>query len=164
MMSFFSVFPTFMMPRSRKIALREQFLDSVHAATTPLSPREDSALAPRLLRTRSGGAVELCLAFRQKNLNLEFELKQKDHIIISRMVSQSPGRGHGDEAMEFLKAEADALNVSLAMFAEPIAHKSMPMDGLRRWLAGHGFQKLGQPHTLYIRDPGGIDHSPAAAP
>lgn len=152
------------MPRGRKLALRDQFLDSVHAATRPVAAERDTTFDARILRTPKGGMVELGFAFKQKNLNLEFELKQKDHVIISRMVSRTPGKGHGDEAMEFLKAEADALNVSLAMFAEPIAHKAMPMDGLRRWLTGHGFQKLVEPHTLYIRDPGGVDHAPAPAP
>lgn len=160
MMAFFSALPGYFSPRLKGISLREQFLDSVHAATKPADPTHDLALDTRLLRTRKGGAVELGFAFKQHG----FRFTQRDHLIITRLVSQTPGKGHGDEAMTFLKAAADDLGVNLAMFARPIAHKAMPQERLHLWLKTHGFFLQANPHDLYIRDPGGIDPAPAAAP
>lgn len=158
MMAFFGALPGYFTPRLKGISLREQFLDGVYASTKPADKSQDLALDNRLLRTRSGGVVELRFAFKQHG----FALRQKDHLIVTRLVSRTPGQGHGDEAMTFLKAKADDLGVNLAMFARPIAHQAMPQDRLHGWLKTHGFFLQANPDDLYIRDPGGIDPAPAA--
>lgn len=160
MMSFFSALPDILTPRGRKISLRDQFLDGIYAATKPERRDEDTALKTRIWRTPSGGRVELRFAFKQHGWNLA----AKDHVIIARLVSQTPGKGHGDEAMAYLKREADGRGINLAMFARPIAHEAMPMEQLHRWLKKHDFHRQANPDDLYIRDPGGIDPAPAAAP
>jgi hypothetical protein len=149
MLSFFKSLPqVFARSAVKPTAPRVLFMQSFRNATSPLAKDNEEA-GSRLLITPSNG--EVAVKFTSESHGVKF--KGKDQLILERIVTMTPGQGHGNEAMEILTAIADEHDVQIGMFMEPIAHKALEMDALMVWAARHGFEEYHMPPGLYWREP-----------
>lgn len=148
-MAFFdSLIPLFV-ASNRGTAPRVLLASSFREASQAFPPHSPQS-GSRLLVTPRGGRVEIKLSSSAHG----FKVYGRDQILIEKIIAETPGRGHGDEAMELLKTLADQHAVHIGMFITPIAHQAMSMDVLAKWAAKHGFEEYVSPTALFWREPG----------
>lgn len=143
-----NLLPSFM-TGLRTPAPRILLTNDFRVATTPFSSAA-SLRGSRLYTTPRGGKVEMKLSSSAYGFNF----KGRNEILLEKIITQTPGHGHGDEAMDFLKGLADKFGVIVGMFPDPIGHKRKNYEQLAEWAAKHGFEEYNSPTALFLRDPG----------